>query len=486
MMKRIYPKVIIGAILVCFVGCKDFLQVKPTDKIYEGQLYESKTGIHSIINGIYMQIAEPSLYGQNMTMGAVDIMAQYYDVTSAGNNYAEARLALANYNYDQETSEDVMESIWQNAYKSILNCNKFINNIKKHPDVISEKEADILQGEALGIRAMLHFDMLRLFGPVYKNNPTGDGIPYYTEVTNEAQPILTTDEVIKKIKSDLKQAKKLLEDDPVRSEGVSIVSSFDQQYEGATIGYFDYNNHRMNYYAVMALQARVYLYAGEDEDAYQAATTLIDEASEWFPWAEVSSIFQSNDRVFSSGIIFGVENHNMYDQQMHLFEDRGGGIAITPVDDRIDGAFGGVYDNANDYRLRAWWKYVAVKNMRTFDKYEEPSASAEWRFFQPVIRMPEIYLIAAETAPSKQEAIDDYLNELRFHRGLPDVSQSANLDEKIEEAYRREFWGEGQMFFYYKRNAISDIPNGNRPFGAISMGADEYIVPLPYSEVQYR
>src|SRR5699024_5903025 len=146
-------------------------------------------------------------------------------------------------------------SIWQNAYKSILNCNKFINNIKKHPDVISEKEADILQGEALGIRAMLHFDMLRLFGPVYKNNPTGDGIPYYTEVTNEAQPILTTDEVIKKIKSDLKQAKKLLEDDPVRSEGVSIVSSFDQQYEGATIGYFDYNNHRMNYYAVMALQA---------------------------------------------------------------------------------------------------------------------------------------------------------------------------------------------------------------------------------------
>lgn len=73
----------------------------------------------------------------------------------------------------------------------------------------------------LAVRAFLHFDMLRLFGPVYKLHPEAVSIPYNESSKVAALPLMTADSVLhEKILRDLDEAEKLLADsDPVIENG---------------------------------------------------------------------------------------------------------------------------------------------------------------------------------------------------------------------------------------------------------------------------
>ena len=80
------------------------------------------------------------------------------------------------------------------------------------------------------------------------------------------------------------------------------------------------------------------------------------------------------------------------------------------------------------------------------------------RYFQerlPLIRLSEMYYIAAECAETVSEGVN-YLDQVRSHRGLTsyalDRSMSKdNLAQEIRKEYKKEFWGEGQLWYYYKR-----------------------------------
>ena len=93
-----------------------------------------------------------------------------------------------------------------------------------------------------------------------------------------------------------------------------------------------------------------------------------------------------------------------------------------------------------------------------------------------MFKLSELYLIAAECA--EDEDAYGYLNKLRNHRGLSSIEHTKDIESYIYQEYRREFLGEGQLFFLYKRL--------NRP---LVMGADidmigtkAYTFPLPISE----
>jgi hypothetical protein len=477
-MKRLTAIMIIS--LGCYLGlvsCSDFLNVQPQDKFLQSQVYSSKQGFYNALNGIYIDISQPNLYGRNLSMGVLDVMAQLYDLSDGRNSYH----FFSDYAYDYEYAMDTFNSIWTAAYSSILDCNKFLSSIQ-NTDLIPDEKLDILRGEAIGVRAMLHFDMLRLFGPVYSENPTGKAIPYYKKVQINANDILPADQVIKKVLADLKIAEKLLQNDPIITNGVmaSLTSTPKDFYR--------YRNRRMNYYAVKALQARVNLYAGNNKAALDAATTVIDHAQKWFPWVKQSDILAAGgnpDRVFSAEIIFGIHNNSMYDIQKSLFSSSLSFINILqPRDDNLKAIY---ENNQNDYRYNPWWKIASAghNNSRAFIKYKDVTdKDSSWRYFQSLIRMSEMYYIAAETTPDKAQAID-YLDTVRYHRGLQDLPDNADITEEIEKAYKKEFYGEGQLFFYYKRKNVPYIPSGSSPYD-IALGSKEYVVPLPNSETKLR
>jgi starch-binding outer membrane protein, SusD/RagB family len=100
----------------------------------------------------------------------------------------------------------------------------------------------------------------------------------------------------------------------------------------------------------------------------------------------------------------------------------------------------------------------------------------------PMIRLSEIYYIAAECAPSPAEGVG-YINTIRGKRGLAALVttiDAAGLEAQILREYKKEMYAEGQLFYYFKRK------NTNRVDGSsVNMSDATWIFPFPEDEVEF-
>ncbi|WPO78900.1 RagB/SusD family nutrient uptake outer membrane protein [Flavobacterium sp. KACC 22761] len=463
------------------VGCSDFLDVVPQDKILESQLYNSEKGVQNVHNGLYLQLASNNLYGKQLTMDAVEILGQQYNMTS----YPD-KAQISTYAYAEKVAKTTFSNIWETAFTTILSANKFLESIDEHAGVISAEKADMLKGEAIAIRAMLHFDMLRLYGPIYKVAPADPGIPYYDKYAPTNNPILPAKDVIVKVLADLDQALVLLANDPILTTGKYIGSG---AFDGNT--YYSVNRgNRMNYLAVKCLKARVLLYAGDKTGASTIANEVINftKSNTLFPWTPFleATNAANPDRIFFSENFFSISDYTLYTKQKDLFDSSLADDKIyAPLLVRINAVF---ESNDNDYRSLPSWKIPIVggKTQKTFYKYEDVTDKTKvFRFQIPMFKLSEMYLIAAETSTVPATGIS-YLNTLRFNRGLTNLAATAVLTTEVTKEYKKEFIGEGQLFFYYKRINSTAIPNGSATSGNVTMSAVQYVVPMPDSEINFQ
>lgn len=449
-------------------SCKKFLDAKPEDKYTDEQVFSSRAAIQQTMNGLYTGLAIDHLYGASLTLEAVELIGARYNTQSLIAEYEDIKLNYATPGAPGTT----FDAIWSSAYALVLRVNSFIASLEKTrgKGILADAQIDQLTGEAIGIRAFIQFDMLRLYGPKYAGNDDEVGIPYYTVAEGKATPVLSFGEVVDKVLEDLGLAAQLLADDPIRTGGVAITGIVDF--------FSSYRNRRMNYYAVKALEARVNLYARRNTEAHAAASEVIASADEIFPWTDYNNVINTTvpDRIFSSEVIFGMDNRNLYALQNRYFSASLLPFEmLVPTNDQLESAF---EYNENDYRYTlSSWQYSSY-GFRTSIKFADLSdQSKDWRYFQPLIRKSEMYYILAETEPDPEIAIQ-YLNAVRFNRGLPDLTSDAPLMEsggEIEKEYIKEFYGEGQLFFFYKRIDawwMFDIP--------------AYQVPFPVSETALR
>ncbi|SFC96108.1 RagB/SusD family nutrient uptake outer membrane protein [Flavobacterium phragmitis] len=463
------------------ISCSDFLDVVPKDKILENQAYSSESGIQNAHNGLYLQLADNNLYGKQLTMDAVEILGQQYNINSS-----HVSSKIATYAYTESVPKITFTAIWEKAFNTVLSCNKFLENIDKFSGVISTEKTNELKGEAIGIRAMLHFDMLRLYGPIYKVSPSNPSIPYYDNFTTGNSPLLPANEVITKILADLDASLVLLKNDPVLTSGkYNASTAFDANpYYSANRG------QRMNYLAVKCLKARVLLYAGDKSSASITAREVIDftKSTAFFPWTSFSEATNATnpDRTFSSENFFSISDYTLYTKQMDLFDSNLDIIHIyAPLLNRINAVF---ESNDNDYRSLPSWKVPVTggKTQKTFFKYADVDDKTKlFRLQIPMFKLSEMYLIAAETATVPADGIT-FLNTLRFNRGLNNLAATASVATEVAKEYKKEFIGEGQLFFYYKRTNTAAIANGAATVGNITMGTNQYVVPLPDSEINFQ
>ena len=247
-------KYILIGLLVCitgiFSGCHSWLDVQPEDQVTDGQLFSTESGFRTALNGIYVELSNNALYGGELSVDAVEILAQRYDFS--GNTTNAYRLGTYNYTIDYAKSK--FAAVWEKAYSLIANCNKLLEYAEKNEEVLTGKMRKMIIGEAMALRAFLHFDMLRLFGPVYATNKADLSIPYNTVYSISATSLLPATQVVEKVLKDLDEAERLLgESDPIIEEGPQNQDSEDG------LNYYTYRTQRLNYYAVKALKARVYL-----------------------------------------------------------------------------------------------------------------------------------------------------------------------------------------------------------------------------------
>lgn len=469
----------------CAGGCSNWLEVKPYDQIAEEEVTGSEEGFQKLLNGIYLGLNDEALYGKTLTVEMLEIMGGAYEIgdqTLVWGNYPD----LKNYKYTTEYWRGRLDATWDKAYALILNCNKLLENMEADPGIFTGIHYNMIRGEVLALRAMLHFDMLRLFGPVYARNPEAMSIPYYTREVLSPEPLLPASEVAEKVLADLREARILLNEDPVKTEGTLMSSAV----PGAS-NFMRYRALRLNYYAVTGLMARVCLYTGQRENAYTYATEVIKAANEGiFPFVDRQSVTGSlddPDRIFSSEVLFALS----HSKRGQLFKDyfdpaRVPNMVFRMETDLLEKViYGGMAEsggNLDDYRCRVNW--IAKGSIRYFYKYSDMQETGRIENTMiPLLRLGEMYLIAAESQSENLAAGVSFVNTLRRNRGVSGLP--ALTRDLLQYEYIRELYGEGQLFFMYKR-MYTAIRRSAKDSGNPGPSETVFVLPLPDTEAENR
>lgn len=476
-------------------SCNSWLDVPSTDRIMENVAFGSRSKFLSTLNGVYVEMASSNLYGMNLSYGMMDVMGQYYCIVPD-----HSQRIHSTYSYADKVSKSTMDDIWSKAYNMTINCNTIIEKCDQiGEEILGSTLTPIVKGEALALRAMFHFDILRLFGPIYSESTKDvECIPYSTKSYTSVSPLESAESIATKIIADLKAAELLLANDPVITEGPRNYDGL----EGSNDYY--YRQYRLNYFAVKALLARVNLWIGNKSEAFKYAKEVIDACQPegvpvedmLFPPVDISYATHSKypDRVFSSEVLFSLYHIKRDDLFKNSFSYNLKSTSILNFAGTFsEGRISELYSDQNDYRYKMWVdKVVDDKPVNYCTKYEGVAgddywSTAQYRYMIPLIRLGEIYLIAAECSTDIKEGVK-YVNKLRLARNCSDIdaSSESELQTMILSEFRREMLGEGQMFFMYKRLAMENIPDGAQPSGNKNMNLGSYVVPLPDSETSQR
>jgi starch-binding outer membrane protein, SusD/RagB family len=469
-------------------ACKKWIDVQPSDRLAEDKLYSTTRGYLTALNGVYAELNSPSIYGEQMTFSIMDVLANYYFMTVSTHRFYD----FTTFAYTTDRARTAFDNMWKKSYELIVNCNVIIERCGEPTNkLLPAPYYGLVKGEALALRAMLHFDMLRVFGPNWsEQNKTFPCIPFNASARPQSSDLLSSEAIMERVINDLTEAAALLKDaDPIITEGVRASNN----PNGANDLY--YRQYRLNYYAVKTLLARAYLWKQDAPKAYQEVqevlTGTLNPAKMIFPLGVVNpnAIPSDFDHMIRNEVMFSLYRVNRNLIYTSFFSPdlaKESRLSFNNNDDN-QSRKNGLYDDQNDYRLKAWMLMTNTSgSFLTHVKFSVNNNTPSPNMI-PLIRMGEVLLIAAETSPTLEEGTK-FLNMLRTARNCVSLAPATitALKTAITNEFRKEVFGEGQMFFYYKRNAMTAIPNHAHLTNTKQMVLSAYVVPLPQSEVIVR
>ena len=453
----------ISLLLLFALGCEDFVDIDPThqEAISNGLVdiedYEAATiGIHSALRA-------NAYYGR--TFGVLlDMMAEdlFESPESLGN-----RRNQTDWLYNSDDGE--IGNFWLRAYQVLLRANTVLVGIDGvEEDVVGRSNR--LKAQALGLRALAHFDLLRAFGEAYDRNSGARGIPLKLNIDIETPGRNTVAEVYDQIFADLE-------------ESIRLFGEADQEVTERTF---------FSELAAHALMARVALYAGLNDQAIQSATTVINDAS--------TGLISNGD--FTTIWRDARTDAGSTGAQEVIWE-----VAYTPgQDSRIGSSIYFVPNNRVAFRPSALWlnlfgtpaddirygSYIREDPRRNNDlipsKYETNDGFNNFKVF----RMGEMYLIRAEARMNSGDAANASadLNTLRGARIANYTDENltgAALANAIAVERRKELFLEGHRWFDIRRagGAIDRGPDFAAPAVTQSLPAGDFrfIWPIPLGEL---
>ncbi len=490
-MKNIF---LYGSVLLLLLAtsCDKWLDVKPQNQKTTEELFSSYNGFCDALNGCYIKLKDRDIYGEILTMGTIESMGQLWqeDVSSLH----PADYELMTYDYDGEEAKAVIEDIYANLYNTIAHANMIINNMEEYGSSIDDESTRaVIEGEAYAIRAFCHFDVLRLFGQLPNNATTTVSLPYAEVVsTSELPAYYAFDDFVAKIEADLNRAESLLENnDPVFTYTFDELNSpgdiedEDSSFDG---GFLGYRQNHFNYWAVKALKARLYLYTGNTTQAYTTAKSIINATgADGNPLIELSTA-EDVANGYNASPSECLMMLNAYDIATYSQDvlATGSSILISAYylsEDQLEELFEGQV-TASDARYLNLWDgsllTIHGTTSRTLAKYYSEEDISYKTQVIPLLRLSEMYLIVMETTTDLSEANTlwaEYQLARNVLLGSDVFAGLTELREAMPGEYRREFFGEGQMFYTYKRMGSTSML-----WGSDAVSETNYIVPLPDTE----
>lgn len=381
-----------------------------------------------------------------------------------------------------------IDALWKQQYNTIANVNGILDEMEKSK-VLGKIDRAIIKGELLGLRAFLHFDLLRLYGDFnYANRPelaTKPTIPYVTTLSKDMTPQLSYKATFDLMQKDIASALELLKEDPAYKE---VTRPSDYFAEANRNGFYNLREQRMNYYAVKALQARVYTWQGGAQDLQKAAAAAEEVISKSAATLKNPSTPVGSDRILSSEQLFSLNVSGFANIVAQLFN----GESATNYDALIllrpsaETLFETSNQNIGVPDIRFNTLLVQHSRGMVSQKLLQSQNNA-YRNIMPLLKLPEMYYIAAEAYLNTDlNKSISYLNKVRTSRGiLQDISSTATIEvvkAELQKEYQKEFISEGQLFFYFKRKGLTHMPG----LSAQTIADDQiYRLPYPDNEIEF-
>lgn len=420
-----------GLLALSLFSCKKTLDVEPTNQVDATTSIKTPADAQIMINGILRSMSSSDYYGRNFMLYA-DAKGGDMTIPSQG------RGNDALYTFNHSPSSGSYSGYWSQIYFSLLQVNNLLQNIDKL-EAGGTTGFSSYKGQALTLRAIMYFDLVRLYGKSYDLDKNAYGVPNITTPLNSsAQPARNTvGDNYTQILSDLKTAAPLL--------SKSKANGF------------------INYYGNIAMQARVYLYMKDYANALKAAEeiilsnayTLYSNAA----WTDSWKTQFGSESIFEIGIYplegdLGAGSLGAY----HRKKGDGGSTILgwfiasdyflnRLKQDAADVRWGVMNDDeistSSVPRKGALYKYSGSTALAGDGKTTNTAVNIK------VIRLSEIYLIAAEAAlPTDATKAATYLNAIRKRSPnlLPATALTITTDMILDER-SKELYGEGQRFF---------------------------------------
>ena len=467
-MKRILNKIIIALVVVFLSGCDGFLVQEPVLQQTSELTLSSFQGLNNATVGAYTLFYGVSWYGGDFVLSS----------DMRGGN-GKLKPQDAGFQFDAYTwnyTPENTENLWSAAYTAIARANNVINAI---PDFEgTEEEMDMLQkykAECLFIRAIAHFDLVRLYAQPYSYNKSGPGVPVVLETKIAEPPRDPIEVVYAQVIKDLKEAETLF-GDYKRSGGADPKGFATKE-------------------AAQALLARVYLYMEDWQNAADYATKVINSGKFQMWTADQYVTVSENEKgawgreAEGSEVIFSIyaaTGNSGYPGQEGI-------SSMTNL--KFTGDVCASNDLLNLYEegdVRRDLFYSDPENRPIYEGFwwtnKYPSKTGDGSTNNtPVLRLSEMYLIRAEAlhkgaAIQSATALGD-INMIRTNRGLAPKTSAVVLSD-ISDERRRELCFEGHNLFDLARRKESLVRNDYDALinKDIPFPDNRWAVPIPKSE----
>lgn len=444
-MKKI--SILLAAFALVLSSCADFLDVTPTNQAAASSSIMNEADAKVMLNGLYDALTSSNFYGRNFILYG-DAKSGDLTIQSNGRGYDYM------FAYSHSVSNYSMSGFWTTGYNVIMLCNNIIENIDR---LIEEGTTglDSYRAQALTIRAMVHYDLCRLYGKCYNDDKSSYGIPIADKTVPAGAQLLrnSVEEVYNVVIRDLDDA----------APGLS---------KKRTNGF-------VNYYANRALKARAMM----DMQNYAAALSLAEEII----GSKVYSLYENDEWVESWGSQFGDES--IFELGMNVNEGDlgntgclgaqyilGGGngrnnqiymasqawlqLMSEDLDDVRWGVMGldqvGEHDGVE--RMGSCYKYYGGLSMKGDGKASSSAVNIK------LIRLSEIYLIAAEAAArsNSMSKAAEYYNAI--HKRSPKlVPVNTVTPEMVLAEKNKELFGEGLRFWDLIRTNATIVMDDTTP-----------------------
>ena len=433
------------ALVLNSTSCDDFVEVPlPNSQLTGTTVFESELTANAAMAQIYIQLRDGGILTGLPTGGSLNL-GLYSDELR---DYTTSAISQPIYNNSLTDDNATVGSLWRLSYSQIYNVNSIIEGLNSSTS-LSTSFKEQLKGEALFVRALVHFYLMQIYG----------NIPYIKTTNyeiNRQVPRQTSTEVYNAIVIDLEESIELLSETYVSAD-----------------------NARPNKMAARALLARVFLYMDRNADAIEQASNVI--GSSLYVWeTDLNKVFLRNSTTTIWQFASATAVRNTNEGTTFIFVS--GPPPLCALQNDFINAF-----EVGDQRKVKWTK--AVTNGTTTwhhpFKYKLRTATSSSQEYSVVLRLAEQYLIRAEARAKEGDlsgAIED-IDLIRNTAGLPNttaVTNSEILDE-IQKQRRFELFTEyGHRFFDLKRSGtITTVLSAVKP----GWNSTDVLWPIPQSEL---